>query len=66
MQIFNPNNRITLNDMVEGLLNEQEYRVVSYSLGDRYVNEISTFNDLAKLIIEIEYNQLTNIQIEAI
>lgn len=63
-QTFNPNNRISLNDMVEGLFNGKEYKVISYSLGERYINEIITFNDLARLILEIDYNQLTNIQIE--
>ena len=64
MQTFNPNNRISLNDMVEGLFNGNTYKVVSYSLGERYINEISTFNDLSRFILEIDYNQLTNIQIK--
>ena len=64
MEIFNPNNRISLNDMVEGIANGNAYKVVSYSLGDRYTDEISSFNGLAKFIKEIDYNQLTNITIE--
>lgn len=64
MQTFNPNNRISLNDIVEGLSIGKEYKVISYSLGERYINDISTFNDLSRFILEIDYNQLTNIQIE--
>lgn len=50
--------------MVEGLSNGNRYKVVSYSLGERYTDEISTFKHLSKFILEIDYNQLTNIQIE--
>lgn len=63
MNIFNENNKITLNDVIEGLLEHREFKFTFECFGDHYKEVINSFSSLARLIKEFDYS---NIKIEAL
>lgn len=63
MNTFNENNTLTLNDVVEGLLEGREFKFAFECFGDHYNEKISSFSGLAKFIHSFDYS---NIKIEEI
>lgn len=63
MNTFNENNKITLNDVIEGLLEGREFKFTFECFGDHYKEVISSFYGLAKFIHSFDYS---NIKIEAL
>lgn len=63
MRAFNENNKLTLNDVVEGLLDGREYKFTFEYFLETYNEKISNFSQLAKFIHSFDY---MNIKIEEI
>lgn len=63
MNTFNENNKLTLNDVVEGLLDSREYKFTFEYFCDHYKEKISSFSQLAKFIHSFDY---MNIKIEEV
>lgn len=63
MNTFNENNKLTLNDVVEGLLDGREYKFNFECFLETYSEKISSFSQLAKFIHSFDY---MNIKIEEV
>lgn len=61
MQTFNENNKLTINDVIEGLQNGKEYKFTYIYFLEEYSEVIDTFSKLAKFIKEFNF---TDIRIE--
>lgn len=62
MQTFNPNNNLTINDVIEGLQNHKEYKFTYIYFLEEYSEIIGSFSQLAKFIKEFDF---TDIRIES-
>lgn len=62
MNTFNPNNKLTLNDVIEGLKDHKEYIFTYEYFLETYSDVISSFSDLAKFIKDFDF---TNIKIDS-
>lgn len=58
MNTFNENNKITLNDVIEGLLEGREFKFTFECFGETYREKIHSFSTLARLIKEFDYSNI--------
>lgn len=63
MKTFHKDNKLTLNDVVEGLLEGKEFWFEFYCFGDHYEERIIGFSGLSKFIKTFDY---MNIKIEEV
>ena len=61
MKTFNPNNNLTINDVIEGLQDGKEYKFTYIYFLEEYSEIIGSFSSLAKFIKEFDF---TDIRIE--
>ena len=62
MKIFNPNNELTINDVIEGVQDGKAYKFTYIYFLEEYREIIGSFSQLAKFIKEFDF---TNIKIES-